>query len=73
MYTTVEKNTKTVLQMDSEEQRTKELLIKVAELERVIGQKQLELFGKPQSFGKIGGRKKAEQILCLLKPATADR
>jgi len=42
-YTQVEKGVKTVVQMDSEEYRTKELLSKVAELERIIGQKQIEL------------------------------
>jgi len=42
-YTQVEKGVKTVVQMDSEEYRTKELLGKVAELERIIGQKQIEL------------------------------
>lgn len=69
LYTTVEKNTKTVLQMDSEEQRTKELLVKVAELERVIGQKQLEIDYLDKLIelsGKDLGidlKKKAEQIL----------
>lgn len=69
LYTSVEKNTKTVLQMDSEEQRTKELLVKVAELERVIGQKQLEidyLYKLLELSGKDLGidlKKKAEQIL----------
>jgi len=43
LYTQVEKGVKTVVQMDSEEYRTKELLGKVAELERIIGQKQIEL------------------------------
>jgi len=43
LYTQVEKGVKTVVQMDSEEYRTKELLSKVAELERIIGQKQIEL------------------------------
>ena len=43
LYTKVEKGVKTVVQMDSEEYRTKELLGKVAELERIIGQKQIEL------------------------------
>ena len=69
LYTTVEKNTKTVLQMDSEEQRTKELLIKVAELERVIGQKQLEIDYLDKLIELSGNdlgidlKKKAEQIL----------
>lgn len=55
--------------MDSEEQRTKELLVKVAELERVIGQKQLEIDYLDKLIelsGKDLGldlKKKAEQIL----------
>ncbi|MBK8112124.1 MAG: hypothetical protein IPK46_18265 [Saprospiraceae bacterium] len=55
--------------MDSEEQRTKELLIKVAELERVIGQKQLEIDYLDKLIELSGNdlgidlKKKAEQIL----------
>lgn len=43
LYTQVEKGVKTVVQMDSESLKTKILLEKVGELERVIGQKQLEI------------------------------
>lgn len=37
------KGTIQVVQMESEEQRTKELLVELAKLERVIGQKQVQL------------------------------
>ena len=37
------KGTKQIVEMESEAQRTKLLLVKVAELERIIGQKQLEI------------------------------
>jgi transposase len=43
LYGEVEVGTKTVVQMESEEQKTKMLLQRVAELERVVGQKQLEI------------------------------
>lgn len=36
-----QKGTKQVVQMESEEHKTKQLLQKVAELERIVGQKQL--------------------------------
>lgn len=69
LYTQVEKGTKTVLQMDSEEQKTKELLTKIADLERVIGRKQLEIDYLSKLI-EISGeelgldlKKKAEQIL----------
>lgn len=42
-YSELERGVKTVVQMQSEEQKSKELLHRVAELERIIGQKQLEL------------------------------
>ena len=42
-YSELEPGVKTVVQMQSEEQRSKALLRRVAELERIIGQKQLEL------------------------------
>ena len=38
-----EKGVKIVIEMESEEYRTKQLLERVAELERIIGQKQLEI------------------------------
>lgn len=43
LYSNVEKGTKTVVQMESEYQKTQLLLQRVAELERVIGQKQMEI------------------------------
>lgn len=42
-YSELERGVKTVVQMQSEEQKSKELLQRVSELERIIGQKQLEL------------------------------
>lgn len=42
-YSELEPGVKTVVQMQSEEQKSKALLHRVAELERIIGQKQLEL------------------------------
>lgn len=69
LYTQIEKGTKTVLQMDSEEQKTKELLAQIAELERVVGRKQLEIDYLSKLI-EISGedlgmdlKKKAEQIL----------
>ena len=43
LYGSVERGTKTVVQMDSEQHKTKILLQRVAELERIIGQKQMEI------------------------------
>lgn len=43
LYSELEKGTKTVVQMESEANKTKLLLQRVAELERIIGQKQLEI------------------------------
>ena len=43
LYSTKVKGTITVVQMESEQRKTLELYQKVAELERVIGQKQMEL------------------------------
>ncbi|WP_299466502.1 helix-turn-helix domain-containing protein [uncultured Microscilla sp.] len=42
-YSTLEKGTKLVVQMESEGFKTQQLLEQVAELERIIGQKQLEI------------------------------
>lgn len=42
-YSHLEKGTKQVIQMESEAFKTKRLQEKVAELERIIGQKQLEI------------------------------
>jgi len=42
-YSQLSTQTITVVQMESEEHKTKMLLNRVAELERVVGQKQLEL------------------------------
>jgi len=43
LYSSVEKGVKTVVQMESEQYKTAYLQQRVAELERVIGQKQLEI------------------------------
>jgi len=43
----------TVVQMESEEQKTKYLQNRVAELERIIGQKQLELDLNDKTFEQI--------------------
>lgn len=42
-YSATPKGSKQVLQMESEAEKTKRLLQQVAELERIIGQKQLEI------------------------------
>jgi transposase len=42
-YSALERGTKQVIQMESEALKTKLLLQQVAELERVVGQKQLEI------------------------------
>lgn len=42
-YSNIEPGVKTVVQMESEAQKTKYLLNRVAELERIVGQKQLQL------------------------------
>ena len=42
-YSALEKGVKQVIQMDSEAQRNKQLKRTIAELERTIGQKQLEI------------------------------
>lgn len=43
LYSDTEKGTKTVVQMESEYVKNQELLARLAELERVIGQKQMEI------------------------------
>lgn len=43
LYSNLEKGTKMVVQMESEASRTQVLLNRVAELERIIGQKQMEI------------------------------
>ncbi|WP_367389771.1 transposase [Lewinella sp. LCG006] len=43
LYSEAEKGVKTVIQMDSEQFKTQLLLQRVAELERSVGQKQLEI------------------------------
>ena len=43
LYSDIQKGTKMVMQMDSEQIRTKMLLQRVAEMERIIGQKQMEI------------------------------
>ncbi|HFD31494.1 MAG TPA: transposase [Gammaproteobacteria bacterium] len=49
-YSHIERQVITVVQMESEEQKTKMLLNRVAELERIIGQKQLEIDLNEQVF-----------------------
>ncbi len=69
LYSDTQKGTKTVVQMESEEQKTKELYDRVSVLERVIGQKQLEIDYLSKlieiSSDDLGFdlKKKAEQIL----------
>jgi transposase-like protein len=43
LYSDIQKGFKMVMQMDSEETKTKMLLQRVAEMERIIGQKQMEI------------------------------
>lgn len=43
LYSSVEKGSKTVVQMESEYHKTQALLQRVAELERVVGQKQMQI------------------------------
>lgn len=43
LYSSMEKGIQTVVQMESEEQKTKVLLNRLAECERIIGQKQMQL------------------------------
>ena len=43
LYSTMEKNVKTVVQMDSEAQKVKVLLKRLSEYERIIGQKQMTI------------------------------
>lgn len=60
---------KTVVQMQSEEQKSKQLLERNAELERIIGQKQLELDLNSKIFELLNQelgydvKKKYEQVL----------
>ncbi|MDQ6761414.1 MAG: transposase [Bacteroidota bacterium] len=43
LYSSIEKGTKTVVQMESEQHKTLYLQQRLAELERIIGQKQMEI------------------------------
>jgi len=67
-YSDLKPGTVTVVQMESEEQKTKMLLNRVAELERVIGQKQLQLDLHEKVFELIkeelgfDAKKKCEQL-----------
>jgi transposase len=69
LYSDTPKGTKTVIQMESEAHKTKELYDRVSKLERVIGQKQLEIDYLSKlieiSSEDLGFdlKKKAEQIL----------
>ncbi len=67
-YSDLKPGTVTVVQMESEEQKTKMLLNRVAELERVVGQKQLQLDLHEKVFELIkeelgfDAKKKCEQL-----------
>ena len=50
LYSQVEKSTKTVVQMESEYCKTQRLLAQVAELERAVGQKQMEIDYQNKAF-----------------------
>lgn len=54
LYSEAEKGVKTVVQMESEALKTKMLLDRVAELERIIGQKQLEIDYLNKAFDLAG-------------------
>lgn len=43
LYSTAERGVKTVVQMESEGQKVKELMVRVAELERIVGLKQMTI------------------------------
>jgi transposase-like protein len=68
LYSGVERGCKTVVQMDSEQHKTSILLQRLAELERIIGQKQMEIdyLNKAFEFAKeeVGYdlKKKYEQL-----------
>lgn len=68
-YSQLEPQVITVVQMESEEQKTKLLLNRVAELERIVGQKQLELDVDHKIFELLNEdlgydvKKKYEQML----------
>lgn len=68
-YSELEPGVKIVVQMESEEQKSKVLLSRVAELERIVGQKQLELDLNQKIFEYLGEdlgydvKKKYEQKL----------
>lgn len=54
LYSEAEKGVKTVVQMESEALKTKMLLERVAELERIVGQKQLEIDYLNKAFDLAG-------------------
>ncbi len=47
LYSSIEKGTKTVVQMESEQYKTLYLQQRLGELERIIGQKQMEIWDGP--------------------------
>jgi transposase len=55
LYSGTQKGTKTVVQMDSEQQKTKVLLERLAEYERIIGQKQMQIDLLEKGF-ELAGR-----------------
>ncbi len=50
LYSEAEKGVKTVVQMESEQFKTKQLLERLSELERIVGQKQMEIDFLNKSF-----------------------
>jgi len=54
LYSEAEKGIKTVVQMESEALKTRMLLERVAELERIVGQKQLEIDFLNKAFELAG-------------------
>jgi len=69
LYSKVEKGIKTVVQMESEEQRTKLVLQRNAELERIIGQKQIQIDYLEQVL-KIAGEELGYDIKKKYGPAS---
>ncbi len=69
LYSNIEKGNKTVLQMESEEQRTKLALQRNAELERIIGQKQLQIDYLEQVL-KIAGEELGYDLKKKYAPAS---
>ena len=54
LYSSIEKGVKTVVQMESEQQKTLYLQQRLGELERIIGQKQMEIDYFNKAFEILG-------------------